>query len=563
MEREPEEIRPEEITPEMVLKTFRAEAEEHLSRMEEMLIALETEPENDELLHTIFRMTHTVKGNSGSLGFAKTAESAHIVEDVLQQMRNRTLSIHERLMTLMLHAVDLLRRILSEEMEGTAISPAVLDFFRRLPSAAVEAASGEAPHVDPLPKDRRKGEEGGKGEGDRSWKERTRTLRIDIDRLDRLLNLAGEVAIAQGRLGQLLERKSDKEEIQEAHRESNRLFVDLQEQVMKIRMVPVGPIFRQHLRTVRDIARGHGKVARLSIEGEEVEVDTTVIEQLKDPLLHMIRNALDHGIEPPDRRKSLGKDPCGRLILRAFHDAGNIVLQIEDDGAGFNRRRIVEKALSKGMITTAEGLSDEEIDSLVFEPGFSTAEEVTDLSGRGVGMDVVRRNIDALRGSIAVESREGMGATITLRLPLTLAIIEGFAAGVGEETYIFPLEAVTECVDLPKKEATNSNGDGVLSLRGTPLPYLRLRNLFQLGGAASRRESIIIVESARDRAGLVVDALYGETQAVIKPLGKLFQGIPGVVGSTILGNGRVALIIDVPGLIALARRTAQATVGNE
>lgn len=562
MGREPEEIRPEEITPEMVLKTFRAEAEEHLSRMEEMLIALETEPENDELLHMIFRMTHTVKGNSGSLGFAKTAESAHIVEDVLQQMRNRTLSIHERLITLMLHAVDLLRRILSEEMEGTAISPAVLDFFRRLPTAAVEAASGEAPHVDPSPNDRRKREEGGKGEGDRSWKERTRTLRIDIDRLDRLLNLAGEVAIAQGRLGQLLERKSDKEEIQEAHRESNRLFVDLQEQVMKIRMVPVGPIFRQHLRTVRDIAREHGKVARLSIEGEEVEVDTTVIEQLKDPLLHMIRNALDHGIEPPDRRKAMGKDPCGRLILRAFHDAGNIVLQIEDDGAGFNRRRIVEKALSKGMIGTAEGLSDEEIDSLVFEPGFSTAEEVTDLSGRGVGMDVVRRNIDSLRGSIAVESREGRGATITLRLPLTLAIIEGFAAGVGEETYIFPLEAVTECVDLPKEEATNRNGDGVLSLRGNPLPYIRLRNLFQLGGASSRRESIIIVASARDRAGLVVDALYGETQAVIKPLGKLFQGIPGVVGSTILGNGRVALIIDVPGLIALARRTVQSTVGN-
>jgi two-component system chemotaxis sensor kinase CheA len=561
MEREPEEIRPEEITPEMVLKTFLAEAEEHLSRMEEMLIALETEPENDELLHMIFQMAHTVKGNSGSLGFTKTAESAHRVEDVLQQMRNRTLSIHDRLMTLLLQAVDLLRRILCEEVEGTAVSPATLDFFRRLPSAAMEASSAEEPPADPSAEDRRKGEEGRKGEGDRSWKDRTRTLRIDIDRLDRLLNLSGEVAIAQGRLGQLLERGSGREEIQEAHREANRLFVDLQEQVMKIRMVPVGPIFRQHLRTVRDIARGHGKIARLSIEGGEVEVDTTVIEQLKDPLLHMIRNSLDHGIESPDRRKALGKDPCGRVVLRAFHDAGNIVLQIEDDGAGFNRRRIVEKALSKGMITSGEGLSDEEIDRLVFEPGFSTAEAVTDLSGRGVGMDVVRRNIESLRGSVSVESREGAGATITLRLPLTLAIIDGFAVGVGDETYILPLDAVVECLDLKEERATGCCG--VLHLRGKALPYVRLRHLFQLSLPPPRRESVVVVGDGEGKAGIAVDFLYGERQTVIKPLGKLFEGLPGVIGSTILGNGRVALIIDVPRLIARARQGAvQVTVGS-
>ncbi|MDC4226130.1 MAG: chemotaxis protein CheA [Candidatus Manganitrophus sp.] len=306
---------------------------------------------------------------------------------------------------------------------------------------------------------------------------------MDIDRLDRLLNLAGEVAIAQGRLGQLLEWKGGQErDLLEAHQEANRLFIDLQEQVMKIRMVPVGPIFRPHLRTVRDIARAHGKSARLSLEGEEVEVDTTVIEHLKDPLIHMIRNALDHGIEPPDRRKALGKDPCGRLVLRAFHDAGSIVIQLEDDGAGLNRRRIIEKALSKGMIASAEGLSDEEVYRFIFEPGFSTAEAVTDLSGRGVGMDVVKRNIDALRGSISVESKEGKGTTITFRLPLTLAIIEGFAVGVGSETYLLPLEAVAECLELPREESVHPNGDGVISLRGRPLPYLHLRSLFHLVG---------------------------------------------------------------------------------
>ncbi|WDT72619.1 MAG: chemotaxis protein CheA [Candidatus Manganitrophus sp.] len=552
MEREPEEMSPEDITLEMVLKTFLVEAEENLSKMEELLITLETEPENDELFHTIFRMAHTLKGNASSLGFVQTAESAHVVEDLLQRLRNQTLPVHDRLISLLLQAVDYLRRIVTEETEAGTVSSAALNFFRRLPLAAVE---GEEIPADAPTQDRRK--EPGRREGDRHFtNDRTKTLRIDIDRLDRLLNLAGEVAIAQGRLGQLLEWKGRREDLLEAHQEANRLFIDLQEQVMKIRMVPVGPIFRPHLRTVRDIARAHGKSARLSLEGEEVEVDTTVIEHLKDPLVHMIRNALDHGIEPPDRRKALGKDPCGRLVLRAFHDAGSIVIQLEDDGAGLNRRRIIEKALSKGMIASAEGLSDEEVYRFIFEPGFSTAEAVTDLSGRGVGMDVVKRNIDALRGSISVESKEGKGTTITFRLPLTLAIIEGFAVGVGSETYLLPLEAVAECVELPREESVHPNGDGVISLRGRPLPYLHLRSLFHLGGSPPRRQSVVVVNSGGKEAGLVVDLLHGEMQAVIKSLGKLFQGLPGISGSTILGDGRVALILDVPGLLreAVKRR---------
>lgn len=550
MEQDPKEINPEDITLEMVLKTFLAEAEENLSKMDELLITLEMEPENDELLNTIFRMAHTLKGNASSLGFLQTAESAHVVEDLLQRLRNRTLPIHDRLITLLLHGVDYLRRTVTEETETGTVSSVVLDFFRRLPLAAVEGE--EVPAGLPM-QDRRK--QAGRREEDRhSWNDKTKSLRIDIERLDRLLNLTGEVAIAQGRLGQLLEWKGKREEILEAHREANRLFIDLQEQVMKIRMVPVGPIFRPHLRTVRDISRAHGKSALLLLEGEEVEVDTTVIEHLKDPLVHMIRNALDHGIEPHDRRKALGKDPCGRLVLRAFHDAGSIVIQLEDDGAGLNRRRIIEKAVSKGMISSGDGLSDDEICRLIFEPGFSTAEAVTDLSGRGVGMDVVKRNIDALRGSISVESKEGKGTTITFRLPLTLAIIEGFAVGVGAETYILPLKAISECMELPREEGQNPKGSGVISLRGRPLPYLRLRSLFCLGGEAPRRESVVIVRSGGKEAGLVVDLLFGEMQAVIKSLGKIFQGLPGVSGSTILGDGRVALILDVPGLLREAGR---------
>lgn len=557
MEKDPEETNPGDITLDMILKTFLLEADENLTKMDEMLIALEMDPENDELLHTIFRMAHTLKGNASSVGFVQTAESAHVVEDLLQRLRNRTLPIHDRLITLLLQAVDHLRRMVTEETEAGTVPSMLLDFFRRLPLAAVEGE--EVPSGLPM-QDRRK--EPGRRAGDHSWNDRTKTLRIDIDRLDRLLNLAGEVAIAQGRLGQLLEWKGGREEILEAHREANRLFIDLQEQVMKIRMVPVGPIFRPHLRTVRDIARGEGKNARLILEGEDVEVDTTVIEHLKDPLIHMIRNALDHGVETPDRRKALGKDPCGRLVLRAFHDAGSIVIQLEDDGAGINRRRIVEKALSKGMISNAEGLSDEEIYRFIFEPGFSTAEAITDLSGRGVGMDVVKRNIDALRGSISVESKEGKGTTITFRLPLTLAIIDGFAVGVGAETYILPLKAISECLELPREESAHANGDGVISLRGKPLPYLRLRSLFRLSGESPRRESVVVVQSGGKEAGLVVDALLGEMQAVIKSLGKIFQGLPGVSGSTILGDGRVALILDVPGLLREAvRRQPERIVG--
>jgi two-component system chemotaxis sensor kinase CheA len=376
-----------------------------------------------------------------------------------------------------------------------------------------------------------------------------RTLRVDMDTLDRMLNLSGEIAIARGRFKQMLEEKRTTAELLEAHRIMDMLSMELQELIMKIRMVPVGPMFRQHIRTVRDVARSHGKTARLFIDGEDVEVDTTVIEYLRDPLTHMIRNAMDHGIERPEERKAAGKDPCGRITLRAFHDSGSIVIQVEDDGAGFNRARILEKALSRGLISESQKLSDQAIYRLAFEPGFSTAETVTDLSGRGVGMDVVLRNVDALRGSIGIESHEGRGATLTVRLPLTLAIIEGFAVGVEQETYVIPLDRVSECLELPAEERGRAGDSGVIHLRGKPVPYVRLRHLFALGGTAPQRENVVIVQHGSGEAGIAVDTLYGESQCVIKPLGRLFHGLSGVSGSTILGNGRVALILDIPNLL--------------
>ncbi len=583
-----------------VVRIYLVESEEQFVEMEEGLIHLETHPDDEEALKTLFRAAHTLKGSSGTLGFHRVAEFAHAVEDVLDRLRSRTLSVSGGLISLLLRAVDALRQMVPHAVAGEEFScltcwgmlinrPMVphaaageesscatcwgmlingqmvpdavsgvegtprahVEILKQLADAVPTAADGEEAIVRPVAENARKRPFGRRREDVQCWIDRTRTLRVDVERLDRMLNLTGEIAIAQGRLGQMLEKGAGRtgEDVLEAHRAANALFVQLQEQIMKVRMVPVGPLFRQHIRTVRDMARSHGKVARLLIEGGDVEVDTTVIEHFRDPLMHMIRNAVDHGIEPPEKREAAGKDPCGRVTLQAFQDAGSIVIRVADDGAGLNRKRIVEKALSRGLVADPERLADEEVYRLVFEPGFSTADAVTELSGRGVGLDVVRRNIEVLRGAVAIESREGQGATITIRLPLTLAIIEGFAVGVGGETYVMPLDAVDECVELPEAERGRPDSRGVLNLRGEALPYLRLRDVFHLGGAAPGRESVVVVRQGSGKAGLAVDVLHGESQAVIKPLGVLLRGLRGVSGSTILGDGRVALILDVPSLL--------------
>ncbi|HET7824572.1 MAG TPA: chemotaxis protein CheA [Anaeromyxobacter sp.] len=376
-----------------------------------------------------------------------------------------------------------------------------------------------------------------------------------------MLDLSGEIGIARGRLTDMLERGASpsREEILAAHREADRLHLELQELIMKARMVPVGPVFHQYVRLVRDLAAAQGKQARLAMEGGDAEVDTAIIEAVRDPLTHMIRNAVDHGIEPPEVRRARGKDPCGRIVLRAAHEAGNIVIQVVDDGAGLSRARIAERAQALGLVREASKLSDDEIARLVFEPGLSTSEAVTDVSGRGVGMDVVRRNVETLRGSVTVESREGEGTSVTIRLPLTLAIIQGLLVGVAGATYILPLETVVECAELGADAGRGAGGTGVLNLRGKPLPYLRLRELFGVEAPPPRRENVVVVQHGAARAGVAVDVLHGETQSVIKPLGRVLQGISGVSGSSILGDGRVALILDVPELLReTLRRSASA-----
>lgn len=377
-----------------------------------------------------------------------------------------------------------------------------------------------------------------------------RTLRVDVETLDRILDLTGEIAVERGRLREALETGGGAASgaAVELHREADRLHAELQELVMKARMEPLGPTFRRFARTVRDLAASLGKSARLAIEGEDVDVDTKVVEHVRDPLTHLVRNALSHGIERPEERSARGKPPCGLVRLRAFRETGSIVIEVEDDGAGLLRERIAARAREQGLIGDAGVAAEADLQRLIFEPGFSTAAAVTELAGRGVGLDVVRRNVEALRGSVTVTSREGQGTTFTLRLPLSLSIIPGFAVRAAEETYIVPLEAVLECLELPPDGLRGPDGAGVLSLRGEPLSCRRLRAHFELEGPHATRELVVVIQHGSRRLGLVVDALLGETQTVLKPLGRLLRDLPGIAGSAILGNGRVAMVIDLPGL---------------
>ena len=537
-----------------LLQIFSAESEENLREMEVSFVQLESSPQDEETLQAIFRAAHTIKGNAAGLGFPALAKFAHGVEDVLDGLRTGAMVLTTPLATILLQTVDALRQLVAGAVKGT--DELLPEHFELLEDLMVEAGGGPSDDVErQAKKERRTG--AGRRRADHTTGLRAQTLRVEIEKLDRMLNLTGEIAVARERLSGLLEegdRAKQFEDILEAHRAADRLFMDLQEEVMKIRMVPLGPTFRQFVRTVRDVATAQGKLAYVELSGEDVDVDMNVIEHLRDPLTHIVRNAVDHGIEEPEVRRALGKDQRGRLSLQAWHEGGSIVIKVQDDGAGLERAKVIERARAMGYAADFDKLGDSELFRLILEPGFSTASEVTEFSGRGVGMDVVRRNVEALRGGISIESRAGIGTTITIRLPLTLAIIRGFAVGVDEETYIMPLDAVIECIEFPRDGSEDFASRGVINLRGQALPYVRLRDCFRLGGQPTERENVLVLRYHDQRVGLVVDRLFGENQTVIKPLSRTLGDLPGVSGSAILGNGRVALILEVEGLLREALR---------
>lgn len=684
------------INLDQALQTFIVEARELLQAMEESLLQLESEPGDDDAIGAIFRAAHTIKGSAGLFGLDPIVSFTHIVEDVLDRLRDGSVSVDAALIAVLLksgdHMLELIDVVASQgsQLQAAALAreaslraslqayqaPATpsahaqkaeiedavavsdentlwhlsLDFgvevFRngmdplsflrylntlgeivavqtltgKLPgseqwdaescylgfeidlrSAATQAAINEV--FDFVREDcvvaitRMDAEEAGvsntglvsqagetaetgtamvalgellddqrlvarapgqaevvvaseraPAQTDSKAKD-GRYVRVNADKLDELINLVGELVIASAG-ATLLAGACDNDPLRESTSTVSGLVEEILDGALRLRMIPIGDTFNRFRRVVRDVSQELGKDIDLIISGAETELDKTVVEKIGDPLMHLLRNAMDHGIETAQARVAAGKPLKGHLHLNAYHDSGSIVLEIADDGAGLNRDRILEKALERGLIAPGSNLTDQEIYNLIFEPGFSTAQAVTNLSGRGVGMDVVKRNITLLRGTVDLDSKPGEGTVVRIRLPLTLAIINGFLVGIGTSTYVIPLDMVQECVELNEDDRTLSREQGYLDLRGEVLPLVYLRDHFHHDGPVARRQNVVVVRYAEHKAGLVVDDLLGEFQTVIKPLGKLFGALRGISGSTILGSGAVALILDIPALLS-------------
>ena len=379
------------------------------------------------------------------------------------------------------------------------------------------------------------------------------TIRVPAERLDELMDRVGELVIAQLRLKQIANASTDTA-VKSVAEEIERLSLELRDTTMGVRMLPIGQLFNRFRRLIRDLASDLGKKIELVTIGEETELDKTVIERLNDPLIHLIRNAIDHGLENPEDRAAAGKSPVGRITLSARHAGAEVRVSIIDDGRGLDRARIRARAEENGLLTPDARTTDNELFQAIFQPGFSTAREVTSLSGRGVGLDVVKRTVDGLRGTIDIASKPGEGSEITLRLPLTLAIIDGLLVRVGRGRYVIPLSAVEECVELSTEEDARSRGRSFLNIRGELVPFLRLRELFNASVPADRYQKVVIVSAGELRVGLVVDQVIGDHQTVIKSLSKLHADVEIFSGATILGDGTVALILDIAHLVEQGQR---------
>ncbi|RMM88714.1 chemotaxis protein CheA [Pseudomonas savastanoi] len=675
-------------------QTFLVEARELLQAMEESLLQLESEPGDQDAIGAVFRAAHTIKGSAGLFGLTPIVSFTHIVEDVLDRLREGSVSVDAGLIAVLLksgdHMLELIDVVASRgqtlqppalgreaalrqalqvyqapgnaQPADEAQAPSVIDeqpaevlwhislrfgvdvfrngmdplsFLRYLNtlgqmvqvttvtdsipaleawdpeschlgfeidfrSSAGHAAINEVfdfvredcaveitpvnetpDHVEPtgteLVSQTEHSPAVASGEllGDQRAVPRTpatatakatataverpssaseqknkdgRYVRVNADKLDELINLVGELVIASAGAS-LLAKSCDNDPLQEASSTVSGLVEQILDGALHLRMIPIGDTFNRFRRVVRDVSQELGKDIDLIINGAETELDKTVVEKIGDPLMHLLRNSMDHGIESAEARRAAGKPAKGHLSLNAYHDSGSIVIEIADDGAGLNRERILDKAQQRGLVAAGASLTDQEIYNLIFEPGFSTAEAVTNLSGRGVGMDVVKRNITLLRGTVDLDSQPGQGTIVRIRLPLTLAIINGFLVGIDQSTYVIPLDMVQECIELDEHNRQLTRDSGYLDLRGEVLPLVYLRDHFNHEGPAARRQNVVVVRYAEHKAGLVVDDLLGEFQTVIKPLGKLFGALRGISGSTILGSGAVALILDIPALL--------------
>jgi two-component system, chemotaxis family, sensor kinase CheA len=546
--------------PELV-GDFVVESREHLESIEGRLLVLEQNPGDMETIHAVFRSFHTIKGLAGFLEFTPIRDVAHEVETLLDLARNSKLAITPGVVDVVLesadylkHSIDLVEAGITGEPVG--LEPADSGLLKRITRffsvsqtedqslTTVETAS----QIPDFPAD----QSASPARSAHHKPADASSVRVETAKLDYLMDMVGEMVIAQS----LIRHNSSLASVQDPRLAGDmsqlaRITSEVQRTAMDMRMIPIGQLFQRTGRMVRDLSRKAGKRVELDTVGEDTELDKTIAEELSDPLLHMVRNSIDHGIEPPDLRAASGKDPVARVKLAAYHNGGQIIIEISDDGRGLDREKILSKAQRNGLIEAGVHLSDNEVFNLIFEPGFSTAEQVTDISGRGVGMDVVRKHVQKLRGRIEIQSRPGQGTTFLLRLPLTLAIIEGLVVKVGREQYIVPIFAIKELFrPTPESLSTIHGQDEMALVRGRLLPVIRLYKHF---GVTPKAENpcdglLLVAESQEKTFCLLVDELVGKQEVVIKSLGERLKNIEGIAGGAILGDGRVGLILDMDGV---------------
>src|SRR5947208_3631503 len=505
---------------------FLAESREHLSACNQLLLAWERKPASLEPVGGLFRAVHTVKGMAATMGYAAVTDLAHRTENLLDHLRRGAHPATDELLQLLFRARDALEQAVELSVRGRERDLDLSAITAELDRAAAGAAAGAA--VEPA---------------------RSRHLRVDLRRLDGLMDLIGELVTARGRLNELAAERRDPA-IDDVTIQISRLTADLQAEIIQARMTPVWQVFDRFPRLVRDLARELGKQVAFRVEGKEIELDRAILDELGDPLLHLLRNAVDHGVEPLAERRRRGKKPEAEIVLAAVRERASVAISVSDDGRGIDRKKILERAKRDGVVDPhTEALTDDQLLRVLARPGFSTADAVTSVSGRGVGIEVAVTRIRALGGSIDIRSEEGKGTTFVMRLPVTLAIVRALIAGVGAERYALPLTYVAETVEFGVQATTIVEGREAIVLRDRVVPLVHLRRLLGVSGDAPTRCPIIVLEMGERTSGVVVDGMLGQQEIVVKGFDAPQGTLPVFSGATIMGDGVPALILDAGGLL--------------
>ncbi len=543
--------------PEELISEFVSEATELIELLDNEILTLEIEAGDDDYLNSIFRAFHTLKGNSALMGLEQMSTIAHHSEDVLNLIREKKHVPKNQTVDALLGAVDLMRDTVEGVKEHKIIDLDVSELEHKL----MGILGLETKNTMPRPAAKATAKLAKKATVKKSAQKKIdQTIRVDVERLDNLMNLAGELVLEKNRLIQVSQAinrshsgSKDVGDLDSLNNSLGMVTTEIQESVMKMRMLPISYVFRKFPRLVRDLAKDRNKKVDLQTTGEDTELDRSVIESIGDPFVHLLRNAVDHGVESPEERLIAGKPETGVIALSAYQEGNNIVIEIEDDGAGIDQKAVIQKALDKRLITDEEAgrMTTREINNLIFRPGFSTAKVVTDVSGRGVGMDVVHSNISKLNGTVDIKSEIGKGTTFKVKLPLTLTIQSGMVVSIYDEHYIIPLTNILETIKLEDDILFAIKGNEVIRLRDAVLPIIRLDDLLKVpeklvNGSV---QYVVVVSVAEKQIGLVVSNLIGQEETVVKPLGRAMGKVPFIAGATIRGDGQINLILDVPEII--------------